>query len=63
MSGLLLTKSFPEAIRRVRRHRELGHRTLLITGALDVVVAPLRPLFDEIICASMSTTEAGRYTC
>jgi HAD superfamily hydrolase (TIGR01490 family) len=62
MSGLLLTKSFPAAIRRVRRHRELGHRTLLITGALDVVVAPLRPLFDEIICASMSRTEGGRYT-
>ena len=33
------------------RHRALGHRTLLITGALDFVVEPLRPLFDEIVCA------------
>ena len=35
---LLLTKSFPAAIRRVREHRALGHRTMLITGALDFVV-------------------------
>jgi phosphoserine phosphatase len=41
MSALILTKSFPAAIRRVREHRALGHRTLLITGALDLVVKPL----------------------
>ena len=29
-------------IRRVREHRALGHRTVLITGALDFVVEPLR---------------------
>jgi alcohol-forming fatty acyl-CoA reductase len=52
-SDLLLTKSFPAGMRRVRRHRELGHRTLLITGALDFVIAPLRPLFDDIVCASL----------
>jgi phosphoserine phosphatase len=32
-----------------------------ITGALDFVVEPLRPLFDDIVCASMAT-ENGRYT-
>ena len=53
-SELILTKSFPAAIRRVREHRALGHRTVLITGALDFVVEPLRPLFDDIVCASMS---------
>ena len=31
-----------------------GHRTLLITGALDFVIEPIRPLFDDIVCASMS---------
>jgi len=46
----------PRRLRRVREHRRLGHRTLLITGALDVVVAPLRPLFDDIICASLGAT-------
>src|SRR4030095_9966207 len=34
-SHLLLAKSFPAAIRRVREHRKAGHRTVLITGALD----------------------------
>ena len=57
----LLPKSFPAAIARVRKHRELGHRTILITGALDVVVEPLRPLFDEIVCARLGQ-EDGRFT-
>jgi HAD superfamily hydrolase (TIGR01490 family) len=60
-SDLILTKSFPAAIRRVRAHRALGHRTLLITGALDFVVKPLRPLFDDIVCASLSETADSRY--
>jgi HAD superfamily hydrolase (TIGR01490 family) len=61
-SDLIITKSFPAAIRRVREHRALGHRTLLITGALDFVVAPLRPLFDDVVCASLAPTANGRYT-
>ena len=60
-SDLIITKSFPAAIRRVREHRALGHRTLLITGALDFVVAPLRPLFDDVVCASLAPTASGRY--
>jgi HAD superfamily hydrolase (TIGR01490 family) len=54
-SDLILTKSFPAAIRRVREHRALGHRTVLITGALDFVVKPLAPLFDDIVAAEMGT--------
>ncbi|MEA3078324.1 MAG: alcohol-forming fatty acyl-CoA reductase, partial [Actinomycetota bacterium] len=57
---LVITKSFPAGIRRVREHKALGHRTILITGALDFVVEPLRPLFDEIVCATMSTSADGR---
>jgi len=60
-SDLLGLRAFPEAIARVRRHRALGHRTLLITGALDFVVEPLRPLFDEIVCASMDERD-GKLT-
>jgi len=59
--SLLLAKSFPAGIRRVRQHRALGHRTLLITGALDLVVEPFRPLFDDIVCARMSE-RGGRLT-
>ena len=58
LSDLLITKSFPAGIRRVREHRRLGHRTLLITGALDFVVEPLRPLFDDIVAAEMTMSEA-----
>lgn len=56
LSDLLITKSFPAGIRRVREHRRLGHRTLLITGALDLVIEPMRPLFDDIIAAEMTSS-------
>ena len=59
-SDLILSRAFPAAIRRVREHRALGHRTLLITGALDFVVEPLRPLFDDIVCASLGIDD-GTY--
>src|SRR5205085_11176451 len=61
LSDLILTKSFPAAIRRVREHRALGHRTVLITGALDFVVKPLAPLFDDIVAARMGTTVDVRH--
>jgi HAD superfamily hydrolase (TIGR01490 family) len=60
-SALILAKSFPAAIRRVREHRRLGHRTVLITGALNFVIEPIRPLFDDIVCAEM-TSAGGVYT-
>ncbi len=61
-SHLLLTKSFPAAVRRVREHRKLGHRTLLITGALQVAIEPLLPLFDDVICAEMAVGPDGMFT-
>jgi len=57
----LLPRSFPAGFARVREHRRLGHRTLLVTGALDFVVAPLRPLFDDVVCARLGVHD-GRYT-
>ena len=62
LSSVILTKGFPAGWRRVREHRKLGHRTLLITGALDLVVEQnLRPLFDDIVCARLGRSD-GRYT-
>lgn len=61
LANHILTKAFPAALRRVREHRRLGHHTVLITGALNIVVDPLRPLFDDVICAQMSVRD-GRYT-
>src|SRR5580692_3572388 len=57
----LLTRSFPDGFARVRAHRAAGHRTLLITGALDFIIEPIRPLFDDIICAEMESRD-GRLT-
>ncbi|MGE0305778.1 MAG: HAD-IB family hydrolase [Acidimicrobiia bacterium] len=62
LSELILTKSFPAAIRRVRAHRAAGHRTLLITGALDVAVEPLRPLFDDIVAAKLARRPDGTFS-
>ncbi|MGO9342527.1 MAG: HAD-IB family hydrolase, partial [Acidimicrobiales bacterium] len=59
---LLLTRSFPAGIARVRRHKALGHRTVLITGALDFVVEPMRPLFDEVVCARLASDADGLLT-
>jgi len=60
-SDLLLEKSFPEGLRRVREHRRLGHRTVLLTGALDFVIDPLRPLFDDVVAATLDEQD-GRLT-
>ena len=60
-SNMLLTKSFPAGIRRVREHRALGHKTLLITGALDFVVAPIAPLFDDVVAARLGEKD-GKFT-
>src|SRR5580700_1031035 len=53
----LLTRSFPDGFARVRAHRAAGHRTLLITGALDFIIEPIRPLFDDIVCAVMDARD------
>ncbi len=62
LSALIVTKSFPAGIRRVREHRALGHRTILITGALSFAVEGLRPLFDEIVAAEMTIRADGTYS-
>ncbi|WP_116997926.1 HAD-IB family phosphatase [Desertimonas flava] len=62
LTQVILTKSFPAGLRRVREHKALGHRTVLITGALDFAVAGLRPLFDEVISAEMSVRPDGTYS-
>jgi HAD superfamily hydrolase (TIGR01490 family) len=62
MTQLILTKSFPDGLRRVREHRAAGHHTVLITGALSFNVAGLKPLFDEIVAAEMSVRPDGTYS-
>ena len=61
-NGYLLKKAFPRAIERIRRHRAHGHKTILITGALDFVIEPLAPLFDDVVACTMTEDARGRLT-
>jgi len=61
VSDMVLQRVSPAAVRRIRRHRAAGHRTILITGAIDVFVRPIAPLFDEIV-ATRPMVRDGRYT-
>jgi fatty acyl-CoA reductase len=61
VSELVLRRLSPAAVRRIREHRAAGHRTILITGALEFFVRPMAPLFDEIVATDLAR-EDGRYT-
>jgi alcohol-forming fatty acyl-CoA reductase len=61
VADLILQRAAPAALRRVREHRRHGHRTILITGALDVFIEPLRPLFDTVRSARLAVVD-GHYT-
>jgi alcohol-forming fatty acyl-CoA reductase len=57
----MLEKASAAAIRRIREHRAMGHRTVLITAAMEAFVRPLAPLFDVVIAADLAKRD-GRYT-
>jgi len=62
LDAVTLRRVYPEGMRRIREHKRAGHRVLLLTGALDVVVEPLAELLDvEIDCAHLLVKE-GRMT-
>jgi HAD superfamily hydrolase (TIGR01490 family) len=43
----------PEALERIRAHRAAGHRTVLVTGSIGLLAAPLADLFDDVVASSM----------
>ncbi|TRW45369.1 HAD-IB family hydrolase [Georgenia yuyongxinii] len=51
-----------EALARVAEHRAAGHRTVLLTGEIDVFVEPLAPIFDHIVAGKMEVGPDGRWT-
>jgi HAD superfamily hydrolase (TIGR01490 family) len=62
LDAVTLRRIYPEGMRRIREHKRAGHRVLLLTGALDVVVQPLAELLEvEVDCAHLLTKE-GRLT-
>ncbi len=62
LTDIILDRLAPEAIRRVRDHREAGHTTVLLTGTIRPFTRPLVPLFDEIVAAELATDDQGRCT-
>lgn len=42
-----------EALERAREHRRMGHRTVLVTGTIDLFADAVAPYFDEVIATRM----------
>jgi fatty acyl-CoA reductase len=62
LNAVTLRRLYPEGVRRIREHRRAGHRVLLLTGALDVVVEPLADLLEvDVDCAHLRVDD-GRLT-
>jgi alcohol-forming fatty acyl-CoA reductase len=62
LHAVTLRRMFPEGLRRLRAHKQAGHRVLLLTGALDVVVEPLAELLEvDVDCAHLRVHD-GRLT-
>ncbi len=62
LEAVTLRRIYPEGMRRIREHKRAGHRVLLLTGALDVVVEPLAELLEvEVDCAHLLVKD-GRMT-
>ena len=59
--GFTLSRIYPDALARLREHKEAGHRVVLLSGALDFLLDPLKDLVDDVLCASLEE-ENGAYT-
>lgn len=53
----LLRSLRPGALARIEEHRAAGHRTVLVTGSLDLFTAPLAALFDDVVASRMEVTD------
>ena len=61
-SQMLQRRMYARAAERIEAHQQAGHRTVLVTGQVDVFVEPLAPLFDDVIASSMDVDGEGRWT-
>lgn len=43
----------PDALKLILEHRAAGHRTVLVTGSIALLAAPLDGLFDEVVGSAM----------
>ena len=61
VAEFMLQKVSAAAVRRIREHRNAGHRTVLITAAAEPFLRPIAPLFDVVIGAKLEVRD-GVYT-
>ena len=54
---LMMKRMAPAAVRRIRQHRALGHRVILMTAGLDFCFGALAPLADELVCAKLAEVD------
>jgi HAD superfamily hydrolase (TIGR01490 family) len=57
----LLRHTMSDAVERIAAHRAAGHRTILVTGSIGILVSPIANLFDEVVASRMHA-ENGIYT-
>jgi alcohol-forming fatty acyl-CoA reductase len=49
----MLSHLSADALRQIQAHKAAGHRTVLVTGSISLLAAPLADLFDEVVGSSM----------
>ncbi|HEX2728618.1 MAG TPA: HAD-IB family hydrolase, partial [Rubrobacteraceae bacterium] len=59
--GFTLERMFPDALQQLRDHKAAGHRVVLLSGALDFLLEPMKDLVDDVLCATLAQ-ENGVYT-
>jgi fatty acyl-CoA reductase len=42
-----------EALEQIRRHKEAGHRTVLVSGSIGLLAKPFVNLFDDVVATTM----------
>ncbi len=52
-SDLMLRRIMPAAVERIRAHRAAGHRTVLVSGSIGILIEPIAGLFDEVVAGTM----------
>jgi fatty acyl-CoA reductase len=59
--GFTLSRIYPDALDCLREHKRMGHRVVLLSGALDFLLDPFKDLADDVLSASLAE-EDGVYT-
>jgi len=60
-AGFTLERLFPDALQQLRDHKAAGHRVVLLSGALDFLLEPMKDLADDVLCSTLAQ-ENGHYT-